>query len=101
MMRIKVREAELDPSLRDFFEQVGEQIVALALAIEATRGNGVHMTPIAPTDAMNVIYEHQDEAAQWLTERRDLAERRDTLNAMVRAAFLGFLLLTLLVYLFR
>src|SRR5262249_38237247 len=48
MMRVKVREAKLDPSLRDFFEQVGEQIVALALAVEATRGNGVHMTPIAP-----------------------------------------------------
>jgi hypothetical protein len=100
-MRVKVREAKLDPGLRDFFERVGEQLVALALAIEATRGNGDHMTPIAPTDAMNVIYEHQDEAAQWLAERRDLVERRDTLNAMARAAFLGFLVLTILVWLFR
>jgi hypothetical protein len=75
-MWLKVREAKLDPSLRDFFEQVGEQIVGLALAIEATRGNGNHVTQIAPTQAMNVIYEHQDEAARWLIERRDLAERR-------------------------
>jgi hypothetical protein len=95
-MRLKVREAKLDQSLRDFFEQVGEQIVGLALAIEATRGNGNHVTQIAPPQAMNVIYEHQDEAAQWLIERRDLAERRETLTMLVRAAFLVFLLVTVL-----
>ena len=100
-MRLKVREAKLDPSLRDFFEQVGEQIVGLALAIEATRGNGNHVTQIAPTQAMNVIYEHQDEAARWLIERRDLAERRETLTMLVRAAFLVFLLVTVLLTLGR
>jgi hypothetical protein len=68
-MRLKVREAKLDPSLRDFFEQMREQIVGLALAFEATRGNGNHMTQIAPTQTMNVIYAHQDEAAQGLIER--------------------------------
>ena len=95
-MRLKVKEAKLDPSLRDFFEQVGEQIVGLALAIEATRGNGNHVTQIAPTQGMNVIYEHQDEAAQWLIERRDLAERREALTMLVRTAFLLFLLVTVL-----
>jgi hypothetical protein len=96
-MRLKVREANLDPALREFFEQVGEQMVALGLAVEATSGKGDHMTPITLTNAMSVIYEHQDEAAQWLTEQRDVAERRKTLIMLVRAAFLVFLLATILI----
>ena len=93
-MRLAVREADLDPKLRDLFEQVGESIVELALAIEATRENEDHMTtPVTPTDAMNVVYHHQAEAAAWLTERRDLAERRETINTLLRIAFLAFLIL--------
>jgi hypothetical protein len=97
-MRLKVREAKLDPALREFFEQVGERLVSLGLAVEATQGKGDRMTPIAPTNTMNVIYEHQDEASQWLTERRDMAERRETLIMLVRAAFLVFLFATVLIF---
>jgi hypothetical protein len=99
MMRLVVREANLDPRLRDLFEQLGEPIVEFALAIEATRGNGDQMTtPVTPTNAMNVVYQHQAEAAAWLVERRDLAARRETINTMLRIAFLAFLVLTVLVY---
>jgi Protein of unknown function (DUF2924) len=73
--------------------------VARASAIEAARGNGDQMTtPVTPANAMNVVYQHQAEAAAWLVERRDLAARRETINTMLRIAFLAFLVLTVLVY---
>jgi hypothetical protein len=78
-MRLEVRRANLEEDLRDLFEQYGEQVVAMALALGSNQGTGLRTHPVAPTHAMNVVHAHQDAAAQWLRERRDLAERRETI----------------------
>jgi hypothetical protein len=36
-MRLEVRRANLDDDLRDLFEQYGEQVVAMALALGSNR----------------------------------------------------------------
>ena len=46
-MRLEVRRANLDNDLRDLFEQYGEQVVAMALALGSN--------PVAPTHAMSVV----------------------------------------------
>jgi hypothetical protein len=56
------------------FEQYGEQVIAFASALGSMRGTGFRTTPVAPTHAMRVAHAHQDAAAQWLTEWRDLEE---------------------------
>jgi hypothetical protein len=43
---------------------------------------------------MNVVHAHQDAAAQWLRERRDLAERRETIALILNVALLVFISLT-------
>jgi hypothetical protein len=78
-MRLEVRRANLDDDLRTLFEQYGEQVVAMALALGSNRGAGLRTHPVAPTHAMNVVHANQDAAARWLFERRDLAERRETI----------------------
>jgi hypothetical protein len=101
MMRLQVRQARLDDDLRDLFEQVGEHVVALALALGSMQGTGLRTTPVAPTHVMKVVHAHQDEAAQWLTERRDLAERRDTINTTLNVAILVFVVIATVITLFR
>jgi hypothetical protein len=83
-MRLEVRRATLDDDLRDLFEQYGEQVVAMALALGSNQGTGLRTHPVAPTHAMNVVH-----AAQWLQERRDLAERRETIADVRVEAHLG------------
>jgi hypothetical protein len=95
-MRLDVRRANLDEDLRDLFEQYGEQVVAMALALGSNQGTGLRTHPVAPTHAMNVVHAHQDAAAQWLRERRDLAERRETIALILNVALLVFVSLTVL-----
>ena len=38
-----------------------------------------------------VVHTHQDAAAQWLRERRDLAERRESIGLVVNIALLVFI----------
>jgi hypothetical protein len=40
-MRLEVRRASLDDDLRDLFEQYGEQVVAMALALGSNQGTGL------------------------------------------------------------
>jgi hypothetical protein len=54
-------------------------------------------TPVAPTHAMSVVHANQDAAARWLLERRDLAERRETIGMIMNAALLAFIALEHLV----
>jgi hypothetical protein len=86
-----VRRATLDDDLRDIF---GEQVVAMALALGSNQGTGLRTHPVAPTHVMSVVHAHQDTAAQWLRERRDLAERRETIALILNAALLVFISLT-------
>jgi hypothetical protein len=100
-MRINVRQADLDLDLRDIFEQYGEQVVAFALALGSMQGTGLRTTPVAPTHAMRVVHAHQDDAARWLTERRDLEERRETVRMILSIALLAFLLCSTIVNLWQ
>jgi hypothetical protein len=86
----------LDDDLRDLFEQYGEQVVAMALALGSNQGTGLRTHPVAPTHAMNVVHANQDSAAKWLMERRDLAERRETMGMIVNVALLVFISWTIL-----
>ena len=95
-MRLEVRRANLDDDLRDLFEQYGEQVVAMALALGSNQGTGLRTHPVAPTHAMNVVHANQDAAAKWLMERRDLAERRETMGMIVNVALLIFISWTML-----
>jgi hypothetical protein len=45
---------------------------------------------------MNVVHANQDSAAKWLMERRDLAERRETMGMIVNVALLIFISWTIL-----
>jgi hypothetical protein len=95
-MRLEVRRANLDDDLRDLFEQYGEQVVAMALALGSNQGTGLRTHPVAPTHAMSVVHANQDTAAKWLMERRDLAERRETIGMIMNAALLVFIAWTIL-----
>jgi hypothetical protein len=64
-MRFDVKRASIDDDLRELFEQYGEQVVAMALALGS---NHMRTHPDAPTHAMKVVHTHQDAAAQWLRE---------------------------------
>jgi hypothetical protein len=55
-MRLEVRRAKLDDDLRDLFEQYGEQVVAMALALGSNQGTGLRTHPVAPTHAMNFVH---------------------------------------------
>jgi hypothetical protein len=46
--------------------------------------------------AMSVVHANQDTAAKWLMERRDLAERRETIGMIMNAALLVFIAWTIL-----
>jgi hypothetical protein len=95
-MRLEVRRANLDDDLRDLFEQYGEQVVAMALALGSNQGTGLRTHPVAPTHAMSVVHANQDAAARWLLERRDLAERRETIAMIMNVALLVFIALSIL-----
>jgi hypothetical protein len=54
-MRFDVRRASIDEDLRKVFEQYGEQVVAMALALGSNQGTGLRTHPVAPTHAFILI----------------------------------------------
>jgi hypothetical protein len=62
--------------------------VARALALGSNQGTGLRTHSVAPTHAMNVVHANQDAAAKWLIERRDLAERRETMSMIVNVVLM-------------
>src|SRR5215475_13940865 len=90
-MRFDVRRASIDDDLRELFEQYGEQVVAMALALGSNQGTGLRTHPVAPTHAMSVVHANQDAAARWLLERRHLAERREAIGMIIKVALLVFI----------
>jgi hypothetical protein len=72
-MRLEVRRANLDDDLRDLFEQYGEQVVAMALALGSNQGTGLRTHPVAPTHAMSVVHANQDAAAK-ISKMSDLTK---------------------------
>jgi hypothetical protein len=70
--------------------------VARALALGSNQGTGLRTHSVAPTHAMNVVHANQDAAAKWLIERRDLAERRETMSMIVNVVLMVIIRWTIL-----
>jgi hypothetical protein len=65
----KVRRANISKDLRTRFERFGEDVLAHALAVGSILTQG--------RELLNLIEGHREEVMEWLTERRDIHERRE------------------------
>ena|SRR2546425_11159030 len=64
----KVRRANISQGLRDELERWGEPVVVGALVL----------APDMPSSPLHsLVTEHRNDTLAWLTERRDLTERRE------------------------
>jgi len=79
----KVRPANIPADLRDELERYGELAVATALA----RGFDVPTSPM-----FTLVRDRRDDTLAWLTERRDIAERKEQRLETVEWAILIFLI---------
>ena len=77
-MRFDVRRASIEDDLRDLFSNTVSKWSRWHWRSVRNQGTGMRTHPVAPTHAMKVVHSHQDAAAQWLREKRDLSERRET-----------------------
>jgi ABC-type phosphate transport system permease subunit len=76
-MRLTVRRAKIAAELRDNLELYGSQVVALVLALGVVRtaamgGSNSYIS--------TMILNNQQAAADWLREKRDQEDRRETLG---------------------
>ncbi len=65
----KVRKANISEELRTKFERFGEDVLAQALAVGAQRTQGVELLELLQGDRTPIM--------EWLTERRDIHERKE------------------------
>ena len=74
-MRLRVRRAKISAELRDKFRTIRE-VVALAL--------GLGVLPVGqtgmPSSVLRMVLFNQQPAIDWLREKRDQEERRETLG---------------------
>jgi len=89
-MRFKIRKAQIRDDLREQLELLGENVVALALGLDAMQGGGGFGPATAPTKAMMIVYQSQDAVAQWLREKRDEVEWHATRLEICEWAILLF-----------
>jgi hypothetical protein len=80
----------------------GEQVVSLALALgESGGGGGGGVSSGSPppirTQAVKLVFDHPEDAAAWLRERRDLQERHETRLEICEWAILIFVVLSVIV----
>jgi hypothetical protein len=79
----KVRVANISPAIRDELERSGEAVLAHALAAPLD-------TPTSPLHKFR--YAERPAAEAWLTERRDIAERKEKRVELVEWAILLFVI---------
>ncbi len=65
----KVRKANISEELRTKFERFGQDVLAQALAVGAQRTQGVELLELLQGDRTPIM--------EWLTERRDIHERKE------------------------
>ena len=65
----KVRRAKISEDLRTRFERFGEDVLAHALAVGSILTQG--------RELLNLIEGHREAVMEWLTERRDIHERKE------------------------
>jgi hypothetical protein len=85
----KVRRANISQELRDDLERFGETVIAGALVL------GPHSSDDKPLYAL--VNNHQPESLAWLTERRDIAERKEQRVETVEVAVLIFVVVGVIV----
>jgi hypothetical protein len=86
----KVRRAHISQEDRDKFERYGETVVALLVGSELTDQPDEHTSIVVGGFMLKKHIVNADEAAAWLTERADLAERREDRLETVEWAVLIF-----------
>jgi hypothetical protein len=77
-MRLRVRRAKISAELRDNFELYGSQVVALALGLGVLPVGSVQTG--MPSSVLRMVLFNQQPAIDWLREKRDQEERRETLG---------------------
>jgi hypothetical protein len=94
-MRFRIRHAQIQHELRQLFDVYGETVIALALALGTMQGApGPMATPTLPTGAMMLVSRNQNEATQWLREKRDEGECHATRLEICEWSILLFVLLS-------
>ncbi|HUZ90347.1 MAG TPA: hypothetical protein VMU78_00360 [Methylocella sp.] len=91
-----MRYINIPHDLRDSLERYGENVVSFALGAGVSSGShGLSMGNPAPTDMalQLLIQKNRDHVLAWLTERRDLAERREQRLETLEWAVLAFVIL--------
>jgi hypothetical protein len=76
----RVRRANIPDDLRTKFERIGEDVLAHALAVGTQRTQGHEL--------LNLPERNRTEIMEWLTERRDIHERRENRLETVEWAIL-------------
>lgn len=92
----KVRYADISQDLRNSLERYGENVVSFALGAGVSPGShGISMGNASPTDItlQLLIQKNRDHVLAWLTERRDLAEKREQRVETLEWAVLAFVIL--------
>jgi len=84
----KVRVAKISQEVRDELERSGETVIAHALAV-----------PLDVSDSPLHKFRHEERQAaeDWLTERRDIAERKEQRVELVEWAILVFVIFGVIV----
>jgi hypothetical protein len=85
----KVRRADIPTELRERFEQLGEPFLANSMTI-------TNINPVLGAEVMGLIQQKRREIADWLTEKRDIRERREDRLETVEVAILIFVALEVL-----
>jgi hypothetical protein len=78
-----VRYATINDALRTRFERYGETVLAVALGTLSPVTQGV-------TDMLDIMNNHREALIDWLTERRDIEERKADRMAAVEVSILVF-----------
>jgi hypothetical protein len=82
MRWLRVRNANIEASLRDLFETYGVTIIQSILVHAPTGSLGVP----SDLDSIALQPDRRDAALSWLLEKADKAERRETWNLTMEAA---------------
>jgi|SRR5258708_7191658 hypothetical protein len=95
-MRFRVRRANIGAQRRELFELCGPESVSFALGLGQLSGSGTH-----PTALLQTVVLQQQDAMNWLREKRDEQECHTTRIEFVEWAILIFVGSELLIDLLR
>lgn len=92
MRWFRIRKADINPGLRETFEQLGPAIMQVSLAVDSSfKHNGEDVWP----------HDVLDSLLPWLTEQYHRAERKETWSLTMEFAITIFVAVELLLMLLR